>query len=61
MAQQTRRWNPSDAANAFVRVILSDAGAKLGGLTEQEWARTLNLIGLRSAGTIVLRKKSLQR
>lgn len=51
MAQQTRRWNPSDAANAFVRVILSDAGAKLGGLTEQEWARTLNWFDGRCAYT----------
>ena len=24
--QQSRRWNPGDAANVFVRVILSDAG-----------------------------------
>ena len=41
MAQQTKRWNPGDAANAFVRVILSDAGAMLGGLKEGEWRKTL--------------------
>lgn len=41
MAQQTRKWNPGDAANVFVRVILSDAGTMLGGLTEPEWHQTL--------------------
>ena len=41
MAKQTRRTNPGDAANAFVRVILSDAGAMLGGLTEDEWGKSL--------------------
>lgn len=51
MAQQTRKWNPGDAANAFVRVILSDAGAKLGGLTEADWDRTLNWFGGRCAYT----------
>ena len=30
VAKQTRKTNPGDAANAFVRVILSDAGAMLG-------------------------------
>ena len=51
MARQTRRWNPGDAANAFVRVILSDAGARLGGLTETEWERTLDWFGRRCAYT----------
>ena len=41
VAKQTRRANPGDAANAFVRVILSDAGAMLGGLKEHEWRKTL--------------------
>lgn len=41
MAKQTRKWNPGDAANVFVRVILSDAGQRLGGLTEAEWRQTL--------------------
>ena len=40
MAQQTRKWNPGDAANTFVRVILSDAGALLGGLSDDEWDKT---------------------
>lgn len=40
MAKQTRKWNPGDAANVFVRVILSDAGRRLGGLTEAQWRRT---------------------
>ena len=51
MARQTRKWNPGDAANAFVRVILSDAGARLGGLTETEWDRTLDWFGRRCAYT----------
>ena len=38
----TKKTAPGDAANAFVRVILTDAGAKLGGLTDAEWARTLD-------------------
>ena len=51
MAQQIRRWKPGDAANTFVRVILSDAGAKLGGLTKQEWDRTLAWFGGRCVYT----------
>ena len=41
VAKQTRKTNPGEAANAFVRVILSDAGAMLGGLDEDERRRTL--------------------
>ena len=41
MPRQSRRWNPGDAANSFVRVVLSDAGELLGGLSEDEWQRTL--------------------
>ena len=44
MPKQTRKWNPGDAANAFVRVILSDAGAMLGGLTETEWRTTVGVL-----------------
>ena len=51
MTQQTRRWNPGDAANAFVRVILSDAGAMLGGLNDDEWGRTLEWFEGRCAYT----------
>ena len=51
MARQTRKWNPGDAANVFVRVILSDAGAKLGGLTETEWDETFKWFGGRCAYT----------
>ena len=51
MAKQTRKWNPGGAANAFVRVILSDAGTMLGGLTEGEWRRTLDWFGGRCAYT----------
>ena len=51
MAQQTRKWNPGDAANVFVRVILSDAGALLGGLTDDEWRATLDWFDGRCAYT----------
>ena len=51
MTQQTRRWNPGDAANVFVRVILSDAGTMLGGLTESEWRKTLEWFDGRCAYT----------
>lgn len=51
MAQQTRQWSPGDAANAFVRVVLSDAGARLGGLTETQWEETLRWFGGRCAYT----------
>ena len=51
MAKQTRRWNPGDAANVFVRVILSDAGAQLGGLTETEWDETFEWFGGQCAYT----------
>ena len=51
MARQTRQWSPGDAANAFVRVVLSDAGARLGGLTETQWEETLRWFGGRCAYT----------
>ena len=51
MTQQTRRWNPGDAANVFVRVILSDAGAMLGGITQDEWRKTLEWFERRCAYT----------
>ena len=51
MAQQVRRWNPGDAANAFVRVILSDAGTMLGGMSDDEWQRTLERFDGRCAYT----------
>ena len=49
--QQSRRWNPGDAANVFVRVLLSDAGAMLGGLKEDEWRKTLEWFDGRCAYT----------
>lgn len=51
MAKQIRKWNPGDAANIFIRVILSDAGALLGGLSEDEWDRTLAYFDGRCAYT----------
>ena len=62
MAKQTRKWNPGDAANTFVRVILSDAGTLLGGLTETEWKTTLDWFEGRCAYTDdVLRKDQVGR
>ena len=51
MAKKARRTNPRDAANIFVRVILADAGALLGGFTEEEWERTVEYFGGRCAYT----------
>ena len=51
MTRQTKKWNPGDAANAFVRVILSDAGTLLGGLSEAEWQMTLEWFDGRCAYT----------
>lgn len=51
MARQTRKSNPGDAANAFVRVVLSEAGQILGGLTDSEWDKTLAWFGGRCAYT----------
>ena len=62
VAKQTKRWNPGDAANAFVRVILSDAGAMLGGLTETEWRTTVDWFEGRCAYTDeILDKNQLDR
>ena len=44
-----RQYNPGDAANKFVRVLLSDAGELLGGLTDEQWARTLDFFDNRCA------------
>lgn len=41
MAKQKRQHNPGDAANAFIRVLLSEAGRLAGGLTDSEWECTL--------------------
>ena len=51
MARQTRKWNPGDAAIAFVRVILSDAATMLGGLKDDEWEKTLDWFARRCAYT----------
>lgn len=51
VAQQTRKTNPGNAANAFVRVILADAGTMLGGMSEDEWQKTLDWFGGRCAYT----------
>ena len=51
MAQQTRKPNPGNAANACVQVILSDAGTMLRGMSEGEWQRTLDWFDGRCAYT----------
>ena len=62
MTRQTRKTNPGDAANAFVRAILSDAGAMLGGLTEDEWRKTLEWFEGRCAYTgLTLDEGELER
>lgn len=62
MAKQVRKTNPGDAANAFVRCILSQAGTLLGGLTEDEWKRTLRRFDGQCAYTgAKLAKNELER
>ena len=46
-----RKWNPGNAANIFVRVVLSEAGALLGGLTDEQWEETLRFFEHRCAYT----------
>lgn len=41
MARQERRVRPGDVANTYIRWILGEVGALLGGLSNEEWARTL--------------------
>ena len=48
---QTGQSNPGDAANAFVRVLLSDAGRLVGGLSDSQWKCTLEYFGYRCAYT----------
>ena len=43
MAQRGK--NPGDAANAFVRVLLSEAGRLAGGLNDDQWEYTLEYFG----------------
>lgn len=47
--KKMKKWEPSDAANTFVRVILSDAGVLLGGFDEEDWGRTMDYFGGRCA------------
>ena len=62
MARQIRKWNPGDAANVFIRTLLSDAGTVLGGFTEDEWERTVEYFEGRCAYTgRVLRSEAIHR
>lgn len=51
MARQVRSWNPGDAANAYVRMLLSEVGRLVGGITDEEWRRTQEFFGGRCAYT----------
>ena len=44
-----RQYNPGDAANLFVRVLLSHAGELAGGLTDEQWDSTLDFFDCRCA------------
>lgn len=51
MAKQMRRWNPGDAANAYVRMLLSEVGRLIGGITDEQWAETRDYFDGRCAYT----------
>ncbi len=48
---QTGQRDPGDVANAFVRVLLSDAGRLVGGLSDSQWKCTLKYFDHRCAYT----------
>src|SRR5262249_9223191 len=49
MSRQRRRKHSGDAANLFIRAILGEASWFLGGLTDEEWQRTMDYFGGRCA------------
>ena len=51
MPKQKRQHHPGDAANAFIRVLLSDAGKLAGGLSDEQWDKTLEYFDYRCAYT----------
>lgn len=51
MAKRIRSSNPGDVANAFIRVLLSDAGELAGGLDDKQWDETLKFFCYRCAYT----------
>ena len=51
MRKQKRQHHPGDAANAFIRVLLSDAGKLAGGLSDEQWDKTLEYFDYRCAYT----------
>ena len=51
MARQVRSWNPGDAANAYVRMVLSEVGRLVGGITDDQWRRTREFFDGRCAYT----------
>ena len=62
MAKRIRSNNPGDAANAFVRVLLSDAGELADGLDAKQWDKTLAFFGYRCAytGECVTKESAVQ-
>ncbi len=51
MPRQVRRWNPGDAANIYVRMLLSEVGRLVGGITDEQWERTRDYFEGRCAYT----------
>ena len=45
MSKNTKNTTSADAANVFIRNILSNLGEKLGGINDKEWKETLILFG----------------
>jgi hypothetical protein len=51
MSRQVRRARPGDAANLFVRCLLSEVSDILGGFTEEQWLKTLEYFDFKCAYT----------
>ena len=51
MPKQIRKHRFGDAANSFVRVLLSDASSVAGGFTDEDWKKTLDWFERRCAYT----------
>ena len=59
--QQIRRTRPADAAQAFIRVFLADAGALAGGISDEEWEETLKYFDYQCAYTGEPLEKEIHR
>lgn len=47
----SKRTNPGDVANLFIRCLLSDAGAQLGSFNKKDWENTLQFFDYKCAYT----------